>query len=150
MVTVPVKSTRGMVCSTFVWEAVRLANRKRLPTIVLDGRPNRVEPMRSDRVDVCDKLTVQRNGRLRRVNGWAAMTGEKLRCAYPAFPGTRDHRLVQIMKKRVDSFSLLLGGVMDIDLDELVSGDERWRNAVIAHAKTSLQRGAATLRALEI
>lgn len=93
--------------------------------------------------------TVQRNGRLRRVNGWAAKTGEKLLYAYPAFLGTRDHRLVQIMKKRVDSFSILLGGVMDIELDEMVDDSERWRNAVIENAKASLGRDAVTLRALE-
>ena len=93
--------------------------------------------------------TVQRNGRLRRVNGWAAKTGEKLLYAYPAFPGTRDHRLVQIMKKRVDSFSVLLGGVMDIELDEMVDESERWRNDVIENAKASLRRDAVTLRASE-
>ena len=93
--------------------------------------------------------TVQRNGRLRRVNGWAATTGEKLLYAYPAFPGTRDHRLVQIMKKRVDSFSILLGGVMDMEVDEMVDDSERWRNAVIENAKASLRRDAVTLRASE-
>jgi hypothetical protein len=60
---------------------------------------------------------------------------------------TRDHRLVQIMKKRVDSFSILLGGVMDIELDEMVDDSERWRNDVIEHAKASLRRDAVTLRA---
>jgi hypothetical protein len=93
--------------------------------------------------------TVQRNGRLRRVNGWAATTGEKLLYAYPAFPGTRDQRLVQIMKKRVNNFSILLGGVMDIELDEMAEEPERWRNAVIENAKASLRRDAITLRASE-
>lgn len=93
--------------------------------------------------------TVQRNGRLRRVNGWAATAKEKLLYAYPAFPGTRDQRLVQIMKKRVDNFSILLGGVMDIELDEMAEDPERWRNAVIEHAKASLRRDAVTLRASE-
>ena len=49
--------------------------------------------------------TVQRNGRLRRVGGWASVIKRKIRYAYPAFRGTRDYRLVQIMKKRIDSFS---------------------------------------------
>lgn len=93
--------------------------------------------------------TVQRNGRLRRVNGWAATTGEKLLYAYPAFPGTRDYRLVQIMKKRVDNFSILLGGVMDIELDEMVDDAERWRNDMIENAKQNLRRDAVTLRASE-
>ena len=35
--------------------------------------------------------TVQRNGRLRRVSGWAATTNQKIRYAYPAFAGTRDY-----------------------------------------------------------
>ena len=64
--------------------------------------------------------TVQRNGRLRRVNSWAAATCQPIKYAYPAFHGTRDHRLVQIMKKRIDSFSLLLGGVQDFDVEEVV------------------------------
>src|SRR5207249_1648295 len=51
--------------------------------------------------------TMQRNGRIRRVNSWAAATGRPILYAYPAFRGTRDYRLVQIMKKRIDSFSLL-------------------------------------------
>src|SRR5207302_7675915 len=53
--------------------------------------------------------TVQRNGRLRRVNSWAAATGQPIRYAYPAFCGTRDHRLVQIMKKQIDRSAFLKG-----------------------------------------
>ncbi len=82
--------------------------------------------------------TVQRNGRLRRVNGWAAMIGREIRYAYPAFGGTRDYRLVQIMKRRIDSFSLLLGGVQDIAVDDVVNADESWRNQVIRLAKKRL------------
>jgi hypothetical protein len=69
--------------------------------------------------------TVQRNGRLRRVNSWAAVTGQPIFYAYPAFRGTRDHRLVQIVKKRIDSFSLLLAGVQDFDVDEVVGSEEK-------------------------
>ena len=82
--------------------------------------------------------TVQRNGRLRRVSSWAAVTGQPILYAYPAFRGTRDHRLVQIMKKRLDSFSLLLGGVQDFDVEEVVGSEEAWRNEVIAIAKNGL------------
>jgi len=39
------------------------------------------------------------------------------------------------MKKRIDSFSLLLGGVQDIDVEKEVGSDEEWRNGVIASAK---------------
>ena len=93
--------------------------------------------------------TVQRNGRLRRVNSWAAATGRPIRYAYPAFRGTRDHRLVQIMKKRIDSFSLLLGGVQDIDVEEVVGSEEEWRNGVIAAAKKRLATAGGQLRARE-
>lgn len=91
--------------------------------------------------------TVQRNGRLRRVNSWAAITGESIRYAYPAFRGTRDHRVVQIMKKRIDSFSLLLGGVQDFDIDQVAHFDEQWRNEVIQIAKKRLISSATILRA---
>jgi SNF2-related domain/Helicase conserved C-terminal domain len=93
--------------------------------------------------------TVQRNGRLRRVNSWAAVTGQSIYYAYPAFRGTRDHRLVQIMKKRTDNFSLLLGGVQDFDVEEVVGSQEAWRNQVIALAKTRLAKTGGQLRARE-
>jgi hypothetical protein len=93
--------------------------------------------------------TVQRNGRVRRVNSWAAISGQPVQYAYPAFRGTRDLRLVQIMKKRIDSFSLLLGGVQDFDVEEVVGSDEDWRNKVIANAKKSLRDSGGQLRARE-
>jgi hypothetical protein len=93
--------------------------------------------------------TVQRNGRVRRVNSWAAVSGQPIHYAYPAFSGTRDLRLVQIMKKRIDSFSLLLGGVQDFDVEEVVGSDEDWRNRVIANAKRSLRDSGRQLRARE-
>lgn len=93
--------------------------------------------------------TVQRNGRLRRVNSWAAVTRQPIRYTYPSFRGTRDHRLVQIMKKRIDSFSLLLGGVQDFDVDDVVGSEEEWRNDVIALAKARLATAGGQLRARE-
>jgi ERCC4-related helicase len=93
--------------------------------------------------------TVQRNGRLRRVNGWAAVTGDPIRYAYPAFRGTRDYRLVQIMKKRIDSFSLLLGGVQDFEVDSVADVEETWRNEVIKIAKDRLRKAGRELRAHE-
>ena len=92
---------------------------------------------------------MQRNGRLRRVNSWAAVTGQDILYAYPAFRGTRDHRLVQIMKKRINSFSLLLGGVQDFDVEEVVGSEEKWRNDVIAIAKGRLAAAGGQLRARE-
>jgi hypothetical protein len=91
--------------------------------------------------------TVQRNGRIRRVNSWAAATGKPIRYAYPAFFGTRDHRLVQIMKKRIGSFSLLLGGVQDFDVEQVEGSDEQWRNKVIKYAKGRLRTAGRQLGA---
>jgi hypothetical protein len=93
--------------------------------------------------------TVQRNGRIRRVNCWAAVSGQPVLYAYPAFGGTRDLRLVQIMKKRIDSFSLLLGGVQDFDVEEVVGSEEDWRNSVIAIARRRLRESGGQLRARE-
>lgn len=93
--------------------------------------------------------TVQRNGRIRRVNSWAAVTGQPIQYAYPAFKGTRDQRLVSIMKKRIDNFSLLLGGVKGIDLAVDTETDESWRNAVIEKAKKDLKGVSRMLMAKE-
>jgi hypothetical protein len=93
--------------------------------------------------------TVQRNGRLRRVNSWAAATGQPIRYAYPAFGGTRDEKLVQIMKQRIDNFSLLLGGVRDIDVGEVEDQDENWRGEVIERAKKRLEKLGGQLVAKE-
>lgn len=61
--------------------------------------------------------TLQRNGRIRRVGSWAALTGQPICYAYPAFGGTRDERAVAVMKQRVTAFGLLLGGVPPLDED---------------------------------
>ncbi len=54
---------------------------------------------------------IQRNGRIRRINSWAARLNKPINIYYPCFKGTRDERLVAIMKERLDSFDALLGGV---------------------------------------
>jgi hypothetical protein len=100
-------------------------------------------------LDPSPMRTVQRNGRLRRVNSWAAATGHPILYSYPAFRGTRDHRLVQIVKKRIDSFSLLLGGVHDFEVERVVGSQEKWRNDVIASARTRLAAAGGQLRARE-
>jgi hypothetical protein len=53
------------------------------------------------------------------------------------------------MKKRIDSFSLLLGGVQDFDVERLVDAEEKWRNNVIQIAKDRIARAGAQLRASE-
>lgn len=90
-------------------------------------------------LDASPIRTIQRNGRLRRVNSWAAATGEPLRYAYPAFGGTRDHRLVLIMKRRVDAFSMLLGGVPDFNVDAVTEGEELWRDEVLRAVRRRLE-----------
>lgn len=65
----------------------------------------------------------QREGRVWRINGWAATVGKPVRYGYPAYEGTRDEALVRIMKQRLANFDLVLGGapkVSDHDLDEAV------------------------------
>ena len=92
---------------------------------------------------------VMRETAYRRVNSWAALNDKAILYAYPAFPGTRDHRLVQIMKKRIDSFSLLLGGVQDFDVAVVDGSDECWRNDVISAAKARLRKAGRQLCAKE-
>ena len=99
-------------------------------------------------LDASPIRTVQRNGRIRRVQSWAAVTGKKIRYAYPAFGGTRDQRLVEVMKKRVATFSLLLGGVSDfsdLDIDLTSTFDEEWRSAVVQQAQRQLKKEGGKL-----
>jgi ERCC4-related helicase len=99
-------------------------------------------------LDASPIRTVQRNGRIRRVQSWAAVTGKKIRYAYPAFGGTRDQRLVEIMKKRVATFSLLLGGVSDfsdLDINLTNTVDEEWRSAVVQQAQRQLKKESGKL-----
>ena len=93
--------------------------------------------------------TVQRNGRLRRVNSWAALTGQPIHYAYPAFGGTRDDQLVKIMKKRIDNFSILLGGVQGFRVETAGSEEEMRRNEMIKKATESLRQSGNLLRARE-
>ncbi len=65
--------------------------------------------------------TLQRNGRVRRVGSWAALTRQPINYAYPAFGGTRDEKAVAIMRQRINAFGLLLGGVPSLEVD---SGDD--------------------------
>lgn len=100
-------------------------------------------------LDASPIRTVQRNGRIRRVQSWAAVTRKKVCYAYPAFGGTRDQRLVEIMKKRVAEFSLLLGGVSDFsDQDKdinLTGADEIWRSEVVQQAQIKLKKAGKRL-----
>lgn len=71
---------------------------------------------------------VQREGRVWRINSWAARSRKPVCIAYPAFRGTRDERLVRIVRIRRNAFSLLFGGtnytVNDKMSDAVVSQQE--------------------------
>jgi len=82
--------------------------------------------------------TIQRNGRLRRVNSWSSLTGQPICYAYPAFGGTRDERAVVIMRQRMEAFGLLLGGVPSIDEDCDDSG-QSFANEVVGVARKGLK-----------
>lgn len=82
--------------------------------------------------------TLQRNGRVRRVGSWAALTGRPICYAYPTFWGTRDEKAVAIMRQRINAFGLLLGGVPSLD-NESASGGESFTQAVLALAARQLK-----------
>ena len=60
----------------------------------------------------------QREGRVRRINGWAKQTGLPVEIYKPFFPGTRDEQLTKIVCERMKLFNLLLGGVKGINFKE--------------------------------
>lgn len=82
--------------------------------------------------------TLQRNGRVRRVGSWAALTCQKIRYAYPTFGGTRDEKAIGVMRQRITAFGLLLGGVPALD-DESSASEQGFAEAVLHHAGKSLK-----------
>ena len=81
--------------------------------------------------------TLQRNGRVRRIGSWAALTKQPIRYAYPTFGGTRDEKAVGIMRRRIDAFGLLLGGVPILDA-ESSDNSENFADDVLKHARKKL------------
>ena len=82
--------------------------------------------------------TLQRNGRVRRVGSWAAMTRQPICYAYPTFGGTRDEKAVGVMKQRINAFGLLLGGVPSLGDDS--GGSERsFVEDVLRRARNGLE-----------
>jgi hypothetical protein len=61
----------------------------------------------------------QREGRIRRVKGWAQRIGKPIEYAYPIFSNTRDELLVRIVKDRLERFDLLLGGASSVDIGNI-------------------------------
>jgi SNF2-related domain/Helicase conserved C-terminal domain len=97
-------------------------------------------------LDPSPMRTIQRNGRLRRVDCWAARTGRPLEMAYPVFKGTRDQRLVEVMQSRLAQFDLLLGGIGSDIYKEASDLDSRQRQeAVLNSARAQLSRKARRL-----
>ncbi|CAM3586937.1 SNF2-related protein [Corallococcus soli] len=82
--------------------------------------------------------TLQRNGRVRRVGSWAALTGQPICYAYPTFGGTRDEKAVGIMRQRINAFGLLLGGVPSLD-DEAGYSEQSFVEAVLRGARKDLE-----------
>lgn len=80
---------------------------------------------------------LQRNGRVRRVGSWAALTGQPICYAYPTFGGTRDEKAVGVMRQRINAFGLLLGGVPSLD-DDSSDSEQSFAEAVIAGARKEL------------
>jgi len=82
--------------------------------------------------------TLQRNGRVRRIESWAALTKKPIRYAYPTFDRTRDERAVDIIRRRITVFDLLLGGVPVLD-DEPDENNERFADQVLKQAHKKLK-----------
>ena len=92
-------------------------------------------------LDASPVRTLQRNGRIRRVGSWAALTKQPICYAYPTFGGTRDEKAADIMRQRINAFGLLLGGVPSLDDDASGQG---FAEAVLRNARqdlASLNRG---------
>ena len=83
---------------------------------------------------------IQREGRIRRIESWAFRCGRPVRVATPAWGGTRDQRLVEVVGNRLKQFDMLLGGVnqpVDDDLGQEAMDDQ---SAIIALVQARLPR----------
>lgn len=67
----------------------------------------------------------QREGRVRRVGGWAQRIRKPVEYEYPYFAGTRDEMLVNIVTARLRYFDLLLGGVRSVKDVDVETADDR-------------------------
>jgi ERCC4-related helicase len=79
--------------------------------------------------------TLQRNGRVRRVNSWAALTRQPVEYAYPSYGGTRDARAVEVMQQRLQRFDLLLGGVPPVKLEDDAPGEQTFVSDVLGRCE---------------
>ena len=83
--------------------------------------------------------TIQRNGRVRRVGSWAALTARPICYAYPTFGGTRDEKAVGVMRQRINAFGLLLGGVPPLEDDKDGASQQSFAEAVLVGARKELE-----------
>jgi len=88
--------------------------------------------------------TIQREGRLRRIRGGKGRLTSQPRTIYigaPVFRGTRDEKLVEIMRDRIQAFDLLLGGVRAVGPDDDEdSHTGRVRQDVLKRVSEELQK----------
>ncbi|CAJ5657707.1 helicase [Burkholderia pseudomallei] len=84
--------------------------------------------------------TVQRNGRLRRVDSWASKVEKPIRVLYPALTGTRDEKAVAIMRQRISQFDLLMGGVREEVDVEVANDDLTGLGEILKHAGEKMRR----------
>jgi ERCC4-related helicase len=89
--------------------------------------------------------TLQRNGRIRRVSSWAALTGKPIRYSYPMFGGTRDEKAVGVMRQRLKVFGLLLGGVPPLN-DDSGENEQSFVETVLAKVRNELELHNRRLR----
>jgi len=83
---------------------------------------------------------IQRNGRLRRIDCWAARCNQPLRIGWPRFSGTRDERLVRIVRQRLEQFGLLLGGISAPADPDAHDDAENARSIALSRAKGRLRK----------
>jgi hypothetical protein len=62
-----------------------------------------------------------------------------IRYAYPTFGGTRDEKAVGVMKRRINAFGLLLGGVPSLDVDDSGEREQSFVEEVLRIAGTGLE-----------
>jgi len=90
--------------------------------------------------------TIQREGRVRRIGGFAGKAGLSVEYAMPAFGGTRDERVVSIMRDRIRAFGLLLGGVPVLKEEDITDDIDARVKRILAAADGKLQEFNKRLR----
>lgn len=89
--------------------------------------------------------TIQREGRVRRIGGWASKNDKPVEYAMPYFAGTRDERVVRIMEDRIQNFGLLLGGMPPCEESEVGYDIEERAQRVLSQARDKLSKYNARL-----